>query len=216
MYPKNKVYGETDKEYSIEEIRASRYKNQPSSRLIVGPTETQQAIQSILSDPMQQSMNDEEFQSLDGVEDKQEVTVDVGVHNEQHLSMQEIQDRSLFRFLCVGMCIMYFFNFREVFQTYHQAKEQHNQQELLEHTRHQQQQEQKLHSFREGQLQTSFQIYQSPVHERSQLGTSKANISTTHSPPFQVYQSPQQQSRNSKMRVTSVSPGIQLGNKVSI
>lgn len=89
MYPKNKVYEDMARgvEYSIEELRARRYLNKSSqsnnnnSRLVVGHNETQQAIQSILGEVMQE----------DGEEAR--VKVDLGVQNEQHLSMQEIQDR---------------------------------------------------------------------------------------------------------------------------
>lgn len=84
MYPKDKVYGEVNKEYSIEEIRARRYLNKSrlsNSRLVVGPTETQQAIQSILGEVMQEDVEEDR------------VKIDLGVHNEQHLSMQQIQDR---------------------------------------------------------------------------------------------------------------------------
>lgn len=86
MYPKDKVYAEmiNNKEYSIEEIRARRYLNQQrlsSSRLVVGPTETQQAVQSIVGEVMQ----------ADDEEDR--VKIDLGIHNNQHLSMQEIQER---------------------------------------------------------------------------------------------------------------------------
>lgn len=63
------------------------YMNRPrasTSRLVVGPTETQQAIQSILGEVMQQDEEEEQ-------EDR--VKIDVGVHNEQQLSMQQIQER---------------------------------------------------------------------------------------------------------------------------
>lgn len=89
MYPKDKVYQEMGMgmEYSIEEIRARRYMNRrPSntnsnSRLTVGHTETEQAIQSILGEVMQQDEEDDK------------VKVNLGVENEQQLSMQEIQER---------------------------------------------------------------------------------------------------------------------------
>lgn len=94
MYPKDKVYQDMSMgvEYSIEEIRARRYMNRRSlssnntnsnnnSRLTVGHTETQQAIQSILGEVMQQD------------EDDDRVKVNLGVQNEQQLSMQEIQNR---------------------------------------------------------------------------------------------------------------------------
>lgn len=95
MYPKDKVYQDMamGMEYSIEEIRARRYMNRRSlsinntnnnnnnSRLTVGHTETQQAIQSILGEVMQQDDDDDR------------VKVNLGVQNEQQLSMQEIQNR---------------------------------------------------------------------------------------------------------------------------
>lgn len=85
MYPKDQVYADMGMgiEHSIEEIRARRYanKNLSNSRLTVGHTETQQAIQSILGEVMQE----------DVVEDR--VKIDLGVQNAPHLSMQEVQDR---------------------------------------------------------------------------------------------------------------------------
>lgn len=68
--------------------------------------------------------------------------------------------------------------FREVYETYHQANEQHNQQELFQHSFQQHQQEQKMNTTRQEHT-GPFQIYQSPVQNKS-----------TQGPAFQVYQSP--------------------------
>lgn len=67
--------------------------------------------------------------------------------------------------------------FREVYETYHQANEQHNQQELLQHGL--QQEQQKFNLSKQEQNPPLFQIYQSPIPDKSTSG-----------PAFQVYQSP--------------------------
>lgn len=89
--------------------------------------------------------------------------------------------------------------FREVYESYHQAKEQHNQQELLQHSLLQQQ-EQRLNSTRQEQqiAAAPFQIYQSPPHE------SNANAIA-----FQIYQSPavQENSVHNKSNVPLPSSG---------
>lgn len=73
MYPKQLVYSEPNKEYSLEELRAARYLRQRSKRrLMVTEVETQQAVQSILGTTEQEVahqsdlivLNDERNQNL--------------------------------------------------------------------------------------------------------------------------------------------------------
>lgn len=84
MYPKSKVYAEPYTEYSIEEIKAQGYLNRVPNRLTVGHTETQQAIQSILGEEMQED---------DFVDGAERAKIDLRVQNEQILTMQEMQHR---------------------------------------------------------------------------------------------------------------------------
>lgn len=62
MYPKNRVYIDPNTEYSIEELRATRYLRM-KSRLQVPQLETCQAVQSILEDVevMQESLHEVKY-----------------------------------------------------------------------------------------------------------------------------------------------------------
>lgn len=162
MYPKALVYGEPGVEYSIEEIKALRLsKKAKNHRFNVTETETQQAIQSILGDPMQQSVHEDEkayqnvasgsnvFQNASA----SDICVNLGVKNDSHLSMQQIQDK-------------------EVYETYNQAKEAHNQQELMYHSMQQHKSsflsEIANSNFNKPPPAPPFQIFQSPEHSAAE------------------------------------------------
>lgn len=86
--------------------------------------------------------------------------------------------------------------FRQVYETYHQVKEEHNQQKLLQHSFQQLQEQQKLNTTRQEQA-VPFLVDQSPAPEKSTINTV---------PSFQIYQSP---SVNRSMRNVNIhqSPG---------
>lgn len=87
---------------------------------------------------------------------------------------------------------------REVYETYHQANEQHNQQELLQHSLQQQQ----INRSRQEQT-VPFPIYQSPNLDKSTINN--------RSPAFQIYQSPRV-NRGLKNKSVMKSPNSDLNS----
>lgn len=220
MYPKALVYRDMGIEYSLEEIRATRRRQEAEHRLSIANIETQQAVESILGDPMQQSLHEDDkmfgnvasnanefqgvasnastfqnvasnasafqnvasnastfqnvasntstfqnvpsnasmfqnvssnpnlFQNVAG-NTSSTVRVNLGVNNDSHLSMQQIQEK-------------------QVYDAYKQAKETHNQQELMYHSMQQHKSsflsEIANSNFNKPPSAPPFQIFQSPEH----------------------------------------------------